>query len=835
MATKSLETFSGAPDNDIHGRTVDGGGVGLTDGVWDKVENSPGAGTFDIVTMPFLGAQPPEVAINSSSIPDISLPPARIVGDLLGLVVYSTDGTLRSADTPSGWTQEQRSSLAGQLTYYSKVCDGTEADTLTVSFTGAGGAAIHQGAFAFGIRGAVTPYIGQLGTLSSWGSATNLGPIDGLTPDEPGSIVLMFGAKKNDFGGEPSATDFNLAGFSESFNAGAVLFWRLLSGTPTIGSTTIVDPVASAGVGTGFMVEIPMGGSFPTGLVHRGSEQLEDWNHYVVKSIPDIGGATGITDYMDEAEFDIRSAERCTFVALLARHSDTLETGYEFNIVPLEDGTLNIELYHIWDDFYDTLRTLNYADINWRTQKVRIRFCVSGPSTDVNISCYVGHDEASLARVIPDDGTLDPLDIFIHNPASGEEIDGGYPGLCMFDFSPGGTGSGVICTYWRAAEVCDDPYPEEPCESDDGTWPNNPPPVEPDLTGIWVMKNKVYRPVDPGLVIPEYRKVYRATSSELPSVNVYINRAWREIPIYDTDPIPDTPRPPYYDPCEDGDPLPIPDTDPGPPPERLFGGWDMPIPQLGPVFITAINATGPWSTLNLSQAAARSSYIIGGVGSYKKYQSGGVYQRSLMQAWIDSHGSYMPGLMASPWWKGQLSMDDHAARDRWGWPSSWSDDDIIDECSWINGYWKTQYPGITIWMRAREAQFGAHVPDYVDGMIAQFRFWGLGGHTPPTFRDEELGLASSRGHVSLLSYNIENGGLGPSSPYGGSSFTHRVAYEMGTGEVLECLDAYTDAAADIPEFWGIMFWKFSYEVMGRTGMMDVQAIGRNQLYAMGAP
>jgi hypothetical protein len=313
------------------------------------------------------------------------------------------------------------------------------------------------------------------------------------------------------------------------------------------------------------------------------------------------------------------------------------------------------------------------------------------------------------------------------------------------------------------------------------------------------------------------------------------NGVWREIIPFvgETDPPSYQPLPPYYDPCELYPPLPLPPTEPlGAPPDRIFFAYDLPITTLGQIYTGAVNATGPWSPGNLAQAVSRSGYIIGGIGGYTKYQSGGQYQRSLMTAWIASHASYMPAMVGEPFFYGQICMDDHAARDRWNWPPSWSDQDITDEISYIAGYWKTLYPGIRMGIRAREAQWpGGGYPSNIDFMLSQYRYWGL-NRTPSQFVSEELGYANSRGHDILFSINFENGGLGPSSPYGGSSFSHRVMYEVGGGELQT---AWLAMIVDTPHMHGIGGWKYSAEFIGHSGILDAHAVARNALAAIGPP
>ncbi len=393
---------------------------------------------------------------------------------------------------------------------------------------------------------------------------------------------------------------------------------------------------------------------------------------------------------------------------------------------------------------------------------------------------------------------------------------------------------------WWPPEV---PWPP-PCEGDpDNPYPEEPPlppttPVDPVV--MWIRRNLSWRPVQ--LPTEDYEseaQIRRNLSVRLPErIAIRKNLLWRYPADPDTDetdpPVDEDPYPPHFDPCEEHPPIPDPpDEDLGPPPDRIFFAFDLPITTIPSPFTAAVNATGFWSIINLEQAEVRGGSIVGGIGGYSKYQSGGQYQRSLMQDWIDSHGPYMDQLIASPNFYGQIIWDDHASFERWNWPAGWDINDVIDELSWAAAYWKTSYPGLRVGIRAREAQFsGGNYPSNIDFMMAQFRYWGLGPLTPTTFVSQELGLASSRGHDILFSVNFENGGLGPSSPYGGVPYSHRVMFEMGPGE-LET--AWNAMIVDVGHMHGIGGWKYSSTYMARAGILDVIARCRNALQAIGAP
>lgn len=377
---------------------------------------------------------------------------------------------------------------------------------------------------------------------------------------------------------------------------------------------------------------------------------------------------------------------------------------------------------------------------------------------------------------------------------------------------------------------------EVPCEGPpENPYPENPPPVPPEEIeefgefpmkgGSWRTPNVPSEPMRGG--------VFRASPGGILTKHVMKFGVWRKVisimEIIDTDPPPDTEFPPHYDPCEIHPPLPLPPTEPlGPPPARLFFAYDLPITTMPNPFTAAFNATGSHSPGNLSQAAARGGYIIGGVGGYSKYQSGGQYSQALMDAWIESHAAYMPGMIANPNFYGQQIMDDHAAFERWNWPSSWDINDVIDEISRIAAKWKTEYPGLRVGIRAREGQFtGSNYPANVDFFNSQYRYWGITGDPSPSeFVSDELGSAASRGHDILFSINVENGGITPTQP------SHRVMYEVTPTELY---NAWTAMTVDNPRMHGIGMWKYSSGFVNAPGIMDVISLCRNQLEAIGAP
>jgi len=845
MPVKSLELFSGGPDQDIHGRAVDGGGVtGLDEGTWDKVENSPGAGTFDIVKAPFLGAAAREVALNAASIPNIDLIASRQPGDLLGLLVYSSN-IARSSAAPSGWTEINRSSLAGDLAFYARECDGSEADTVTVTFTGGGAAGTEQHAFSFGVRGNITSPIGEVGPNSSWLSANNLGPISGITPDAADSLVLLFGAKQNDFNvtpaASPTASGWTLARDSDQTagnDSATALFWQLLSGTPTVSDATIAD-TGQPGAGTGFMVEVKMGGDVPGGVAHKGSATLEDWNHYVVKDIPNVGDSFG--DYMVEAEFVINNLEDSTFIAVLARHDDTLETGYELNAVPVDGGMLSIRLYHIWDDFYTEEREiLNYSGVDWRSGPVRLKLCVSGPSFAVDIKAYIGTNDDDMVRVIPDDGTLDPLGNFIHTPPSGEEIEGGWPGLCMHDHTPGGGGTAHYCTMWRASDTCD----LVPCTGGpENPYPENPPPIPPPPEASefpWERGGFRY-PTSPSSAHTLGRFRTPSVSEGIARKAVWERGAWREILTFDgeTIPEPNTPEPPYHDPCYI-----VPPIDPGPLDPitgRFFGMSNTPMGAVGGLFTGNQKALGNWYTSDLPFAASRGCVMVGGPGGGDRIKLNG--NRWDYDFFLDAwRGIFTPlystllTYTSSGFFFGASIADDVTSESLWG-PGGV---DMTEFASAV-GVLHSEFPGIRLGSRMRPSQAPFDI-----GLDFYFCQYSAERGSASSFAATEYTICLARSAYLIVCINYLHGGDGSSGVrYANGTHKGQSAWNWmcSPTEVVTYFDEQLDAIEAIDSSAALVAGGLGYQYLpeflelddGTYTMIEALSIAHNRFAALTPP
>ena len=139
----------------------------------------------------------------------VPAPSVYAAGDLHCLLVYSRDSGLSSV-TPSGWSETKRftsgdSSRGGELVLYHKIGSGASELATTVQWpNGAGVPGTSQLARWFVLSNGSTilaNIVAATGSGKSWPSQTSMGPIPGVTSTRSDAIVLIIGARANDFGG----------------------------------------------------------------------------------------------------------------------------------------------------------------------------------------------------------------------------------------------------------------------------------------------------------------------------------------------------------------------------------------------------------------------------------------------------------------------------------------------------------------------------------------------------------------------------------------------------------------------------------------------------------
>jgi hypothetical protein len=880
VTNKALDHFTGAADQDIEGRAADGaGGPGPTDictdlqaGEWNRVEYSPDTGTIDLIDGVVLkGAGTFTSANNLASITvDMA---AAAVGDLLVLVVYSRNGTARSPNVPSGWTIGKRGaggSANGELLVAYRVADGTEGADLAVSFTGAGSANTNEQAQIFSFKVATGAVLGVTGSTSTWTSASTLGPVTGITPGTTPSLVLLLAAKQNDLrnGGSGTAPIFQVpstAGWSPvsvwETTFGSQASWTIFSKWQTTGAaistTSITDDgagTAQAGAGVGFMLEFLLA-SPPAIHECRHRSGTGEWNHYVLQDA-DLQPLVMGDDYMVEAEFVFWDYDEAIWASVLVLHDDTYEIGYELNWLANGEDASTLILYRLdpqspaeQEASYVTIDEVFGLDGVPLGSPVKLRLCVSGSLGARNFDCYL-NDVLIFSATDLNTSHVDTWP---------EGINPVWPGICMSD--TGGTGAAMQCNYMRVALACDDEYPNcgTPCEGgDDNPYPHDPPPDNPILIApVYPRANAVWNPVQgPGanITAPGTRPFLAGVAvdpADLQALYVRDRGAWVLIPSDSLEqfPPPDTPLPPYYDPCElldpDVDLPPVGDVSPVPATgTRYYGLAGMATTLLGAAFNGTQRALGSWTPTDLAQAAARSGVLLGGIGSYSQFRTNNVYDPNRMDTFIETIAATIGASLLSYQTSGNFGAviiaDDFKVVKLWP-PSGLSNTELAR----IAAKWAAELPGIRLGLRIRPRAIGTPISG-IAVYVAQYdgpqQIPGRGIDNPPTvaelraWRDAELDELESWGGSAVINIqpNYLKGGADSGSAYISTGTFTDGKPSMSPAEVIDCADAWFgdsgDGRSDL--MWGSTGYLYHPDYMPITGMADAMATFRNGLMGL---
>src|SRR3990172_210450 len=210
-------------------------------------------------------------ANNAASV-TAGLPASTISNDLLVILAYSRDGSVRTPDLPAGWSEGARfdgGSTNGEIALFYKVHDGSEANT-AVAFSGAGSSGVTEMVRMMAFRGnAISSPLGDVGADSSWSAAQNIGPITAVTLTTAGQLLLVCAARQNDMNANTAGNSANvdvLSGDSQSWveamewgatlgtDGGMVVDYAFTSGTPSITDKTFTNNNTTTAAGCGFMV-----------------------------------------------------------------------------------------------------------------------------------------------------------------------------------------------------------------------------------------------------------------------------------------------------------------------------------------------------------------------------------------------------------------------------------------------------------------------------------------------------------------------------------------------------------------------------------------------------
>lgn len=297
-------------------------------------------------------------------------------------------------------------------------------------------------------------------------------------------------------------------------------------------------------------------------------------------------------------------------------------------------------------------------------------------------------------------------------------------------------------------------------------------------------------------------------------------------PLEETDPPPDVDPPPYTDPCETFVPPtepPVVDIDPLT--TRIFLCGQMPATVLGPtcVFNCASRALWNGSPNECDQAFARGGFLQCSQGGYEKFKPGGSYSQAAYFAWVDQFTGVLTTLVAKPNFSGLQFIDDWASTVRWP-PSGIS----VLQMSAQTSYLHAAVSGLWLVARARPSQWGTSVgtagvtyPTGINSVMAQFRYWGLGGMSPAQFAAQEVALARARGWRIQLVINLRDGGSAQ-------------GVQMTPSQVETSLVAFAQPAyADVLEGTGVGFtYNGSGSWFDNGAYQDALATGRNALAAL---
>jgi hypothetical protein len=325
------------------------------------------------------------------------------------------------------------------------------------------------------------------------------------------------------------------------------------------------------------------------------------------------------------------------------------------------------------------------------------------------------------------------------------------------------------CPNYTCEEVCIRAPVQ--CEGDPGgpnPYPFPPPPPDP-VKGLWVMSPvgeweflQLPNPTDPSTDLQVYANL---VPRDVQDVKVWANGLWRDLvdQNYGNQYDPPDIYPPYYDPCEELPPTEDPpDVVLGTPPDRLFFTWAISASQLGGLWTATFRAMSPGIVTEINQAAARGGAVFGTPGDKTKFFTGGRYDPSKMDAFIESFAPIKTFLLDA---QDAGSFAGLHAADDWENGAKWGGRPLpLSEINRIAAKWKTVITDgsrqVRVMIRARSGQLYQELPN-LDGLISQMRMtgaeWDAAGRDPAQYAIIELNYCMARGWILHLSQNFFHG------------------------------------------------------------------------------
>jgi hypothetical protein len=424
--------------------------------------------------------------------------------------------------------------------------------------------------------------------------------------------------------------------------------------------------------------------------------------------------------------------------------------------------------------------------------------------------------------------TVDTADEAVIALATGE------PALGGTDAS--GTGAYLELRDFRVEAATEVPIP---CEGPpDNPYPGDPPPRPPPMlsTALYPRARARWRPVlGPALtaldlVQPRYLGARRETFA------AYVRHRTRWLVSAATETEegeflpPETPLPPYFDPCAENPEYPP--VDPGdlvPLTDRYYGVSGMPVSMLGSVFTGTTLAIGEWLRQDLPAALLKGVQVVSGMGGRAPYLLGGRYVRDhLLDAVLAKIGALYTFLVDQQGlgsYVGHRFLDDFESRALWP-PDGIPDADI----AFMFGVLTATYPDIRHGIRGRPTQF--LVSPGAGFFVAQEKLWA---DDPFSFGHDEYQRAQSFGSLISLDNNYGAGGLGDSGVRFNDGTMLSGHYIMSAGEVDSSIAGLLAGAQsvdpDVPLLIGGTGYTYAPLVMTTVGPAGWTA-GHNRFAAL---
>lgn len=361
-----------------------------------------------------------------------------------------------------------------------------------------------------------------------------------------------------------------------------------------------------------------------------------------------------------------------------------------------------------------------------------------------------------------------------------------------------------------------------PCEGgDDNPYPYDPPPdAEPPPVYIGVMTLGKWESVLVESIAPEDFGRFGIVQVENRPGTMLFGKWNPLVPdLGDEPPPPNTPEPPFHDPC-----LLLPPVDHGIIPivgTAYFGMGNTPPSALGDLFTFTQKAVGAWTASDLTVCEARASKMVVAQGGYDRMMSGGKWNLATAMNFADTELVPRLATLLRPGCFGYSMADDISSASLWGISGGIPKGELVTFIAYLHSV----LPGVLIGGRILPSQFT--FDPGLDFYTAQYVYER---HPASAFRALEQGLAQSRGAYIILSQNYLHGGDGSSGIIIVNNTMRSGHYCMSPAEVIANGDElYTDGS----NLAGALGYQFGEPLfMNQAGIVDALTTNRNRIAAL---